>query len=91
MKQRYAGAGSLNQIAARFEGPRSALQKWLDNAPMEGFWGTLKSEIYYLHHFEAYSQLCEAVAAYIYFYNQERYQRKFGCMTPMEFLAAGVK
>lgn len=65
--------------------------KCLDNAPMEGFWGTLKSEMYYLHHFDEYSQLCEAVAAYIYFYNHERYQRKLGCMTPMEFLAAGVK
>lgn len=65
--------------------------KCLDNAPMEGFWGTLKSEMYYLHHFEEYSQLCEAVAAYIYFYNHERYQRKLGCMTPMEFLASGAK
>ena len=63
--------------------------KCLDNAPMEGFWGILKSEMYYLHHFDEYSQLYEAVAAYIYFYSHERYQKRLKCMTPVEFLAAG--
>lgn len=65
--------------------------KCLDNAPMEGFWGTLKSEMYYLHHFNEYSQLCQAVSKYIHFYNCKRYQKKLGCMTPMEFLAAKLK
>lgn len=65
--------------------------KCLDNAPMESFWGTLKSEMYYPYHFNEYSQLCQAVSKYIYFYNHERYQRKLGCMTPMEFLAAKHK
>lgn len=63
--------------------------KCLDNAPMEGFWGILKSEMYYLCHFDEYNQLCEAIAAYIYFYCNERYQKKLECMTPTEFLAAG--
>lgn len=31
VKQCYAGAGSLNQIAARFGVQRSTLQKWLQN------------------------------------------------------------
>ncbi len=50
---------------------------------MEGFWGILKTEMYYPHHFEEYSELYEAIAAYINFYNYERYQKKLGCMTPM--------
>ena len=29
----------------------------LDNAPMEGFWGILKTEMYYLYHFEDYETL----------------------------------
>lgn len=63
--------------------------KCLDNAPMEGFWGILKSEMYYLYHFGEYDQLYDAITAYIHFYNCERYQRRLGCMTPMEFLVAG--
>ena len=30
--------------------------KCLDNAPMEGFWGILKSEMYYLYRFDEYDQ-----------------------------------
>ena len=60
--------------------------KCLDNAPMEGFWGILKTEMYYLRHFEEYGELYEAIAEYINFYNNERYQKRFGGMTPTEFL-----
>ena len=65
--------------------------KCLDNAPMEGFWGILKTEMYYLHHFDKYGELYEAIAAYINFYNKERYQKKLGCMTPAEFLQSTDK
>lgn len=36
VKQCYAGAGSLNQIAARFGVQRSTLQKWLQNYDLFG-------------------------------------------------------
>ena len=65
--------------------------KCLDNAPMEGFWGILKTEMYYPCRFEEYGELCEAIAAYINFYNNERYQKNLGCMTPTEFLQSGDK
>lgn len=65
--------------------------KCLDNAPMEGFWGILKTEMYYLRHFDDYGELCEAVTAYINFYNNERFQKKLGCMTPIEFLQSRDK
>ena len=45
-----------------------------------------KTEMYYLRHFKGYHELCEAVAAYINFYTNERYQKKLGCITPAEFL-----
>ena len=63
----------------------------LDNAPMEGFWGILKTEMYYLHHFDDYETLREAICAYIDFYNNYRYQKNLGCMTPAEFLSASAK
>uniref|UniRef100_UPI003FA4938C IS3 family transposase n=1 Tax=Enterocloster clostridioformis TaxID=1531 RepID=UPI003FA4938C len=42
-------------------------------------------------HFYEYDQLCDAIASYIHFYNCERYQKRLGCMMPMEFLAVGGK
>lgn len=76
------------------EGGRQSMSRpgqCLDNAPMKGFWGILKTEMYYLRHFEKYGELYEAVAAYINFYNNERYQKKVGCMTPVEFLQSRDK
>ena len=63
----------------------------IDNGPMEGFWGILKTEIYYLYHFEDYETLRKTICAYIDFYNNDRYQKKLGCMTPAEFIAASAK
>lgn len=55
---------------------------------MEGFWGILKAEAYYLNHFEDYEALQKSIYAYIDFYNNHRYREKLGCMMPVEFLAA---
>jgi transposase InsO family protein len=57
----------------------------IDNGPMEGFWGILKSEMYYIHKFTANDELIMAIEDYIVFYNTRRYQKRLGCMTPMEF------
>jgi hypothetical protein len=43
---------------------------------MEGFWGILKSEMYYLKKFHTYGELKLAIDEYIHFYNYERYQAK---------------
>lgn len=59
----------------------------IDNGPMEGFWGILKSEMYYLHKFHDYESLKEAIENYIEFYNNRRYQKRLNCMTPMEYIA----
>lgn len=57
----------------------------IDNGPMEGFWGILKSEMYYLHKFNDYDTLKVAVEKYINYYNNKRYQRRLKCMSPLEF------
>ncbi len=66
----------------------SRVGRCLDNAPMEGFWGIMKTEMYYPYHFEDYESLCKAICAYIDFYNHDRYQKNLGCMTPAEFIAS---
>lgn len=57
----------------------------LDNAPMEGFWGILKAEMYYLRKFETFEELKIAIKDYIEYYNNKRYQRRLNCMSPLEY------
>ena len=68
----------------------SRVGRCIDNGPMECFWGILKSEMYYLRKFTSLEELTQAIESYIYFYNNQRYQLKLRCMTPMEFYAAAA-
>jgi transposase InsO family protein len=63
----------------------SRVGRCLDNAPMEGFWGILKTEMYYLHHFQDYDSLQIAIDKYLRFYNYRRFQQRLDCLAPMEF------
>lgn len=63
----------------------SRVGRCIDNGPMEGYWGILKSEMYYLKKFTSQEELTNAIKEYILFYNTRRYQLKLKCMTPMEF------
>ncbi|MGN1115242.1 MAG: IS3 family transposase [Candidatus Ornithomonoglobus sp.] len=62
----------------------SRVGKCIDNGPMEGFWGILKTEMYYLNKFDTYEDLENAITKYIYYYNYERYQEGLDCMTPIQ-------
>ena len=63
----------------------SRVARCIDNGPMEGFWGILKSEMYYLHKFNDYESLRKAIEEYINYYNTRRYQKRLNCMTPIEY------
>ena len=63
----------------------SRVGRCIDNGPMEGYWGILKSEMYYLKKFTSQEELTQAIENYIDFYNTKRFQLKLKCMTPMEF------
>jgi len=62
----------------------SRVGKCIDNGPMESFWGTLKSEKYYLHRYQTFDALKKDIDDYIHFYNYERLQKKLNCLSPME-------
>ena len=59
----------------------------IDNAPMESFFSTLKSEVIYnpLVKIESYEDLIKEIEEYFKYYNNERIQKKFGYLTPMQF------
>ena len=62
----------------------SRVGKCIDNGPMEGFWGILKRERYYKRRFNSRESVVEMIENYIDYYNNHRYQRKLGVLTPME-------
>ena len=63
----------------------SRVGRCIDNGPMEGWWGILKSEMYYLRKFTDKTELVSAIEEYITYYNTRRYQIKLSSMTPMEY------
>ena len=62
----------------------SRVGRCIDNGPMEGFWGILKCEMFYLRKFDTFDQLKQAVEDYILFYNTKRYLRKYKGLAPLE-------
>lgn len=63
----------------------SRVGRCIDNGPMEAFWGTLKSEMYYLRKFSTFEELEQAIDEYIKFYNTKRLQKKLKGMAPVEY------
>lgn len=59
--------------------------KCIDNGPMEGFWGILKTEMYYLNTFGDKESLENAIAEFIDYYNNKRRQRRLDRLPPMEY------
>lgn len=63
----------------------SRVGRCIDNAPMEGFWGLMKREMYYGRRFRDREELLKAMKDYIRYYNGKRIQRKLDRLTPLEF------
>lgn len=63
----------------------SRVGRCIDNGPMEGYWGIIKSEMYYLKKFFSKENLIDTIEAYIVYYNNRRYQLRLNCMTPVEY------
>ncbi len=68
----------------------SRVDRCLDNALMEIWWGIIKSEMYYLRKFTGKDELVEAIEEHINYYNTHHYQKRFMCMMPCEYYAAVV-
>ena len=80
--QKLSDAGMIQSM--------SRVGRCIDNGPMEGWWGILKSEMYYLRKFTDKDELISAIEEYIDYYNTRRYQIKLKCMTPMEYYEAYI-
>lgn len=65
----------------------SRVGRCIDNGPIEGYWGTLKCEKYYLNKYNAFKKLKNDIDKYIYFYNYKRLQKRLNSLSPMEYRA----
>jgi transposase InsO family protein len=57
----------------------------LDNASMESFFGTLKSEYFYLNKFDNIELLEAGLRQYIHYYNHERIKTKLKGLSPVQY------
>ncbi|TMU22985.1 IS3 family transposase, partial [Halomonas sp. ATBC28] len=56
-----------------------------DNAAMESFFGTLKSEYFYLNRFDTIEQLQAGIRHYIHYYNHEQIKTKLKGLSPVQY------
>ena len=63
----------------------SRIGRCIDNGPIEGFWGIIKSEMYYLRKFDNFDELKLAIDNYIEFYNNRRFQKRLKGLSPIEY------
>jgi transposase InsO family protein len=66
-------------------GSHSRKANCLDNACIESFFSHLKSELLYIYEYKMVDELIQAVQQYIQFYNNERFQKKLGHRSPIQY------
>ena len=57
----------------------------LDNAAIESFFGTLKSEFFYLNRLDSLEALDKGLKKYIHYYNHKRIRLKLRGLSPVEY------
>ena len=57
----------------------------MDNSLMENFFGIMKNEMYYGHHFKTRVELIAAMEEYIIYYNTERINAKRKGLSPLAY------
>lgn len=63
----------------------------LDNAAMESFFGTLKSEFFYLNRFADIEELKVGLRRYIHYYNHHRIKLKLKGLSPVQYRAQALR
>lgn len=70
---------------AKLEQSMSRKANCLDNAAMESFFGTLKSEYFYREHITSVAQLQAGLDEYIHYYNHDRIKMKLNGLSPVAY------
>ena len=70
--------------AQKMEQSMSRVGHCIDNGPIEGFWGIIKSEMFQMYKITDEASLRFAITDYLRFYSEERPQDRYHCKTPLE-------
>ena len=62
----------------------------LDNAVIENFFGTLKSELFYLKKYQSLHQLKKEINEYIHYYNHHRIKSNLNGKSPVQYRALSL-
>ena len=82
----YQMSSYQRQLAARgLTQSMSRRGNCLDNAAMESFFGTLKSEYFYLNKFDNVKELEAGLKEYIHYYNNDRIKNKLKGLSPVQY------
>lgn len=82
----YQMAAYRKQLASRgLTQSMSRKGNCLDNAAMESFFGTLKSEFFYLNKFTSIDELRQGIRRYIRYYNHARIKAKLKGLSPVQY------
>lgn len=63
----------------------SRVGKFIDNVPMEDYFGNIKSEKYHLKKYSNLIELENDISDYIKFYNEDRLQKNLESLTPLAY------
>jgi transposase InsO family protein len=78
------------QALLRQHGMRASMSRkgnCYDNAPVESFWGTLKTELVHHRHYQTREQAVREIMEYIdLFYNRQRRQARLGYLSPAAYM-----
>ena len=66
-------------------GSHSRKGNCLDNACIESFFSHLKTEMLYIFEYMSFADLYQALDDYIHFYNYERFQKRLGHRSPIQY------
>jgi transposase InsO family protein len=76
--------GFLSQFGMKVSMSRTG--NCYDNAPMESFWGTLKTELVHHRRFATRQEAMQSIREYIeIFYNRQRKQSRLGYLSPAAY------
>ena len=79
-------ADNLLQQDFQMSASMSGTGNCYDNAPMESFWGMLKSELVYHRRYKTRQEAVREITEYIeVFYNRQRRQARLGYLSPAAF------
>lgn len=83
----YQYTSKVFQMKLQAQGMEQSMSRvghCIDNGPMEGLWGIIKSEMYSMYPVTDEISLRSAIDQYMKFYSEERPQDRFQCQTPAE-------